>query len=318
MEKTNMEKQIQPNELTIFQQLAIESEVASIIDNCANDIEKAYYTFMKFALVEEKYLIAYKHEFMKYVDESVVNDCINYRYMQMIPAYLYVAKFIYDIKTMLGEECGTLRVLKQPQVVVKSKFVVFMRELLTYIPVTAKAIMDGILRENDGDLDFLYPVMLVLKNDATPENDVIEQNVGYDVKIKLLSTPMSRLPILNIQAEEARMRKQASIESLGGEDKIKTILDGLLGFVKSSIENNEDIMTVSLQFGGDAEDDGYEDETVEKLVHVVKKIDKASGKVVSVKEFDTQKDATDYIKNIVKDYPEIVKRFNFIVELIEV
>ena len=79
MEKTNMEKQIQPNELTIFQQLAIESEVASIIDNCANDIEKAYYTFMKFALVEEKYLIAYKHEFMKYVDS----------YLETFSTYLF-------------------------------------------------------------------------------------------------------------------------------------------------------------------------------------------------------------------------------------
>jgi len=314
MEKSEMKKQIQLNELTMFQQIAIESEVASIINDCTSDIEKAYYTFMKLALVDEKYLIAYKHEFIKYVDESVINDCISYRYNQIIPTYLYVAKYIYDIKSMLGEEYGSLRILKQPQIVVKSKFIVFMRELLTFIPVTAKAIMDGILRENDGDLDFLYPVILALKGDATPENDVIEQRVGFDVKIKLLSTPISRVPILNVQAEEERMKRQATIESIGGEERIKTILDGLLGLVKNSLENGEGFTAVS--FTTDDEDNSDE-HPAEKLIHVVKKIDKSNGKVVFTKEFDTQKDATEYIKNIVKDYPDIAKRFNFVVELVE-
>ena len=310
MSKTEMTKQLQLHELTMYQQIALESEVESIIDGCVNDIDKAYYTFMKLALVDEKYLLAYKQEFMKYVDESVVNDCINYRYMEIIPVYLYAAKYMQDIKSMLGEDCGSLKIFKQPKSVIKSKYVVFMRELLTYIPVTAKAIMDSIMREDDGELDFLSPVTLVLKESSSIEADVIEQRVGFDVKIKLLSTPITKVPILNIQAEDERMKRMNTIESLGGEEKIKTILDGLVNMVKNSLEVNSTSMAEPIE--------EIEEEPAEKLIHVVKKIDKSNGQVVFTKEFDTQKQATDYIKKVVEDYPEIIKRFNFIVELTEV
>lgn len=315
MKKLDMQKKlVSENELTIFQQLAIEGEVASIIDSCDTDVDKAYFTFMKLALVEEKYLFVYKQEFSKYVDESVVNDCISYRYTEILPVYLYVAKYIQDLRSMLGQDCGSVRIPKQPQVVVKSKFVVLMREILTYIPVTAKAIMDGILREEAEDLEFLKPVILVLKNINGTDSDVIEQRVGYDVKIKLLSTPLSKMPILNIIAEEERVRHQAMLESMGGEEKIKTILDGLLGLIKRGEASVEDICSDTYV---DEEEDMEEEQPVEKLVHVVKKIDKSTGRVVFSKEFETQAEAADFIKGIVKDYPDIINRFYFKVELME-
>ena len=38
--------------------------------------------------------------------------------------------------------------------------------------------------------------------------------------------------------------------------------------------------------------------------------------VVFEKEFDSRKSATEYVKQIVADYPELTKQYNFEVELI--
>ena len=89
---SNEVKQLQMNELTMFQQIALEAEVVSIMNDCDNDYEKMYYAFLKLALCDEKYLLVYKQEFMKYLEESQVNDLIGYRYKEIIPTYLQRSK----------------------------------------------------------------------------------------------------------------------------------------------------------------------------------------------------------------------------------
>ena len=296
---SNEVKQLQMNELTMFQQIALEAEVVSIMNDCDNDYEKMYYAFLKLALCDEKYLLVYKQEFMKYLEESQVNDLIGYRYKEIIPTYLFIKRYLAEINGMLGEDCGSLRIFKQPIEVIKSKFIVAMRELLTYIPNTASAILDGIIREAEGELDFLIPIAFSLKSDA--EHGAMEQAVGYDVKIKLLSSPIGRAPIMNIQIEDERLQKQNRNEGLSPDERVMKDLSSILGNLIKSV----------------AEEDDDTDEVPEKLVYVVKKIDKSNNQVVFTKQFDTQQQATDYIKGVVKDYPEIAKRFNFAVELVE-
>lgn len=296
---SNEVKQLQMNELTMFQQIALEAEVVSIMNDCDNDYEKMYYAFLKLALCDEKYLLVYKQEFMKYLEESQVNDLIGYRYKEIIPTYLFIKRYLAEINGMLGEDYGSLRIFKQPIEVIKSKFIVAMRELLTYIPNTASAILDGIIREAEGELDFLIPIAFSLKSDA--EHGAMEQAVGYDVKIKLLSSPIGRAPIMNIQIEDERLQKKARNEGLSPDERAMKDLSSILGTLIKSVADDEE----------DA------DEVPEKLVYVVKKIDKSNNQVVFTKQFDTQQQATDYIKGVVKDYPEIAKRFNFAVELVE-
>ena len=298
---SNEIKQLQVNELTMFQQIALEAEVVSIMSDCDNDYEKMYYAFLKLALCDEKYLLVYKQEFMKYLEEDQVNDIIGYRYKEIIPTYLFIKRYLAEINGMLGEDCGSLKIFKQPIEVIKSKFIVAMRELLIYIPNTASAILDGIIKEAEGDLDFLVPIAFSLKNDA--EHGAIEQAVGYDVKIKLLSSPIGRAPIMNLQIEDERLQKKIKNEGLSQEEKVMKIskdLNSIFGTLIKGIADEDD-----------------EDEIPEKLVYVVKKIDKSNNQVVFTKQFDTQQQATDYIKGVVKDYPEIAKRFNFAVELVE-
>ena len=296
---SNEVKQLQMNELTMFQQIALEAEVVSIMNDCDNDYEKMYYAFLKLALCDEKYLLVYKQEFMKYLEESQVNDLIGYRYKEIIPTYLFIKRYLAEINGMLGEDYGSLRIFKQPIEVIKSKFIVAMRELLTYIPNTASAILDGIIREAEGELDFLIPIAFSLKSDA--EHGAMEQAVGYDVKIKLLSSPIGRAPIMNIQIEDERLQKKNRNEGLSPDERVMKDLSSILGNLIKSV----------------AEEDDDTDEVPEKLVYVVKKIDKSNNQVVFTKQFDTQQQATDYIKGVVKDYPEIAKRFNFAVELVE-
>lgn len=300
--ETKETKQLQINELTMYQQVALEGEVAGLLYDITDETERKYLAFIKLALCEEKYLLVYKNEFKKYLDEDVVNDLVRYRYMELIPVYLYVDKFIKEIKGMLGASCGNMKVLKYPVEVVKSKFIMVMRELLEYIPVTAKAILDGICRECSDDLDFIRPLGFALLQEA--QIDVIEQRVGFDVKVKILSTPMDKACITTLAVEEERLKRIARTANLSQEEIVKNCMDTLTSAVKGTIEA---IMEAE-----------QESAVQEKLIYLVKKIDRATGQIVFTKEFETQEEAKNYIKGVVKDYPDIIKRFNFAVELVEV
>ena len=302
MSKTNQKNQMYTEELTLFQQIAVEGEVAAIMHECNSEKEKMYFAYLKLALCDERYLLVYKNEFMKYLDEDQVNDIVGYRYSEIIPVYLFVDKFVRELKGMMGGECGNLRIFKQPIEVVKSKFIVGMRELLTYIPNTASAVLDGIMNSAEADLEFLIPIVFALKQDA--EDTVMEQSVGYDVKIKLLSTPLDKAPIMNLPVEDERLKRNIANEGMSKEERVKNTLDTLAGVIKSVLVSEDD-------------DEDFEDEPTQ-IVYIVEKIDKSNNAVVFTKEFETQQQATEYIKNAVKDYPEIAKRFNFTVKVVEV
>lgn len=306
MKANEEKKQLQLNELTFIQQIALEGEVSALMYNTSDDTEKMYYAFMKLALCEDRHLLVYKSEFKKYLDETIVDDIVRYRYMELIPTYLFINKYIKEIRGMLGEDCGSMRIAKYPVEVVKSKFVLAMRELLTYIPVTANAIIDGISRELEDDIEFLRPITFALKEEAPLS--VIEQQVGYDVKVKLLSAPIDKAPVLSLQIEEERLAKEERLKGMSSEERVKDCLTSLASALDSF---------VALAKGEDPSSSDEYEEAPEKLVYLVKKIDISNGQVVFTKEFDTQKQAADYIKNVVKDYPEIVKRYNFVVELTE-
>lgn len=297
--ETNEIKQLQNEELTMLQQIALEGEVSALMYNVESEDDKIYYAFIKLAICEEKYLLVYKNEFKKYIDETIVDELVRYRYMQLIPTYLFARRYMKEIKGMLGSDCGSLRVSRYPVEIVKSKFALVMREQLTYIPATASAILDSICNEASDEIEFLQPLAFALKQEA--ELDIMEQNVGYDVKLKLLSSSIEKAPVLSLQVEEERVLKSIENEGMTEDDRMKACMNTLAGLFKSVVEAVE-------------EEDKRQPE---KLVYVVKKIDKANGQVVFTKEFDTQKQAADYIKSAVESYPEITKRFNFAVELME-
>ena len=228
MNKTNEVKQMQVNELTMFQQIAVEAEVMSIMGDCdeEDEYELKYSAFLKLALCNEKYLLVYKNEFMKYLDEEVVNELVGYRYTGIVPIYLFIHKYLNELRSMVGLDCGSLRLFSMPKKVIQSKFIVAMRELLTYIPNTASALLDGLVAQGGEELEFLYPIIFALKQEV--EDSIVEKNVGYDVKLKLLSTPLNMAPILNIQVEDERLLKMIKNEGMSYEERIKELTKELL------------------------------------------------------------------------------------------
>lgn len=304
MEKL-VQAQLQTNELTVYQQIALEGEVAAIMYNCGSEKEKSYYAFLKLALCDDRHLLVYKNEFMKYMDEYVINTLIGYRYTGIVPSYLFAAHYITEIRSMLGNSCGALRIAEQPVAVVKSRFANAMREMANFIPTQVDAILNEIININNGELDFMTSMVFALKQSL--EFGPMEQQIAYDAKIKLLSQPLDKIPMLNFAMEEERIKQQSSMPSMASKFDSNCLKD-IVGLVSDMVNNlaNEDIMS------------GASTDTDEKLVYVVKKIDKANNQVVFTKEFDTQKQATEFVKDIIKSYPEIGRRFNFTVELVEV
>ena len=301
-QKATKKEFVTQENLTIFQHIALEGEVAVTILRANTPTEKLIGAYTLLVCCEEKYIYLYKAELSKYIDEHILNDLISYRYTNIFPVHLFVDRMLDIIKGMLGESCGDLIVREYPVEVIKSKFVVGLREINYYIPELTNAFLDcmnnKITDDNENDLEFLQPIILVLKN--TLNDNPSEKDMPMDSKIKLLSLEIDKLPVMDLDSEVKRIKTDKEFEGLSQKERIEKCMKKLFGV------SDEELSTVQEQ----------EDNQVPVTVYKVKKINKTNGMVVFEKEFDSRKSATEYIKQIVADYPELTKQYNFEVELI--
>lgn len=302
-QKATKKEFVTQENLTIFQHIALEGEVAVTILRANTPTEKLIGAYTLLVCCEEKYIYLYKAELSKYIDEHILNDLISYRYTNIFPVHLFVDRMLDIIKGMLGESCGDLIVREYPVEVIKSKFVVGLREISYYIPELTNAFLDCMNNkitddDNKDDLEFLQPIILVLKN--TLNDNPSEKDMPMDSKIKLLSLEIDKLPVMDLDGEIKRIKTDKEFEGLSQKERIEKCMKKLFGV------SDEELSTVQEQ----------EDNQVPVTVYKVKKINKTNGMVVFEKEFDSRKSATEYIKQIVADYPELTKQYNFEVELI--
>lgn len=284
------------SELTLIQQTALEGEVALVMYRANTETEELIGAYTILACCEEKYLYLYKQELTKYFDEVIVDELVRYRYTEILPVHLFVDRMVDILKGMQGHDCGSLRVLEFPNEVIKNKFVVGIREISKYIPNLVGIFLDALLNKLDDDLEFLVPLIFVLK-EALEENPA-EKDIGVDGKIKLLSLDVDKLPVIDLPSEDDRLKVMNEMDGLTQQEKIEHCMKKLFGV-------SDELKTVK-------EQDNQENQVT---VYKVKKINKTNGMVVFEKEFNSRKEATEYVKQIVTDYPELTKQYNFAVEL---
>lgn len=284
------------SELTLIQQTALEGEVALVMYRANTETEELIGAYTILACCEEKYLYLYKQELTKYFDEVIVDELVRYRYTEILPVHLFVDRMVDILKGMQGHDCGSLRVLEFPNEVIKNKFVVGIREISKYIPNLVGIFLDALLNKLDDDLEFLVPLIFVLK-EALEENPA-EKDIGVDGKIKLLSLDVDKLPVMDLPSEDDRLKVMNEMDGLTQQEKIEHCMKKLFGV-------SDELKTVT-------EQDNQENQVT---VYKVKKINKTNGMVVFEKEFNSRKEATEYVKQIVTDYPELTKQYNFAVEL---
>ena len=284
------------SELTLIQQTALEGEVALVMYRANTETEKLIGAYTIIACCEEKYLYLYKQELTKYFDEVIVDELVRYRYTEILPVHLFVDRMVDILKSMQGHDCGSLRVLEFPNEVIKNKFVVGIREISKYIPNLVGIFLDALLNKLDDELEFLIPLVVVLKE--TLEENPAEKDIGVDGKIKLLSLDVDKLPVMDLPSEDDRLKVMNEMDGLTQQEKIEHCMKKLFGV-------SDELKTVKEQ----------ENQENQVTVYKVKKINKTNGMVVFEKEFNSRKEATEYVKQIVTDYPELTKQFNFAVEL---
>ena len=284
------------SELTLIQQTALEGEVALVMYRANTETEELIGAYTILACCEEKYLYLYKQELTKYFDEVIVDELVRYRYTEILPVHLFVDRMVDILKGMQGHDCGSLRVLEFPNEVIKNKFVVGIREISKYIPNLVGIFLDALLNKLDDELEFLVPLIFVLK-EALEENPA-EKDIGVDGKIKLLSLDVDKLPVMDLPSEDDRLKVMNEMDGLTQQEKIEHCMKKLFGV-------SDELKTVK-------EQDNQENQVT---VYKVKKINKTNGMVVFEKEFGSRKEATEYVKQIVTDYPELTKQYNFAVEL---
>ena len=301
-QKATKKEFVTQENLTIFQHIALEGEVAVTMLRANTPTEKLIGAYTLLACCEEKYIYLYKAELSKYIDEPILNDLISYRYTNIFPVHLFVDRMLDIVRGMLGESCGDLVIKEYPIVVIKSKFIVGLREISYYIPELTNAFLDcmnnTIANDNKSDLEFLQPIILVLKSSSTTNPS--EKGMPIDSKIKLLSLDIDKLPVMDLNGEVQRIKAEKELEGLSQKERIEKCMKKLCGV------SDEDLSTIQEQ----------EDNQTPITIYKVKKINKTNGMVVFEKEFDSRKSATEYVKQIVADYPELTKQYNFEVELI--
>ena len=287
--------QLKTSELTLLQKVALEGEIAGEIYEAKSDTEKLIKAFTRLATCEEMFLLVYKQEYCKYFDPETVDELVRYRYLELVPVNLYAKKLIQDIKKISGSDCGSMMVKAMPVEIIKSKFALIVLELAKYIPSTMKALLDSMLRQLEGELDYLNPVILAISDSLLEEG--VEKSVAYESKLKILSIAIETVPILSFTQEIENAKRAIKEEGMTPQQKVESRVKEIASAVGAALGANVDVKMV-------------------QTAYKVKKIDKNNGMVVFEKEFDSRKEASDYINNIAENYPELIKQYNFEVELI--
>lgn len=287
--------QVQPGNLTMLQQIALEGEVSALLYDINDEAEKKLITFIKLGMCKDKHILLYKNEFKKYISSEIVDNFVSCRYLNIIPTYLFADMLVSILEQSAVTTCGNTYISKFPPEIIKSKFVMVMREITTYMPYTACAILDEIQTKINSNLSFLFPIIFLLKGQAESEKDSSnEKNVDYALKVKLLSSILGigKAPLLNLEIEE-------QIQKSREKDISEKLNDIIYESMKALVSP-----TGELKF----EDD---EELHDGLIFIVEKIDRISGQVVFEKGFKTSQEASSYIKRIVDEYPAISERFKF-------
>ena len=321
--------------LTYLQKAAIKGEIAFALSTAAHNAEMKYRVYLILKEVDEKY----KGLILSCVKESITGnkDDIDRIYLEVlnntVPVWLWVDEIIADIKLHLNTAEAGLSVLtgsrldidksQERKNIIESAFIFFAREAMMISPDATEQLLDKI--QNDYDLEFLHNACFYLKN-GCPEvrelkkdraHEIPEEIMSclFDVKrILSFSIESKALSILNKAEKKANKRYQEiTKQPLPTED-----IQEEIGTTGTIIESNSITHEQLSQYISDKIAELFEGVVTSTpktnsadTVYVVKKVFTDSGLSTDIRICRTKEEAIDFVKKIIREYPELANTCEF-------
>lgn len=317
--------------LTYLQKVAIKGEIGFALSTSAHNAEMKFRTYLMLREVEDKYkpfIIECIKEAITF-DESIIDRIYLEVISNTVPVWLWVEEAIADIKLHLvmadaglagitGTRLGINKVQERKNLI-ESAFIMFAREAIILSPDAAEQLLEEVV--NDYDLDFLHNACFYLK-DCCAEIRTIKKSTEipdelmscmFDIK-KTLSfiVETKSLSALNKAEKKSRYQKITK-QPLPTQEPSDEVFVGNITVDAGTITHEELSNYISEKiaelFDGSANKKVTPPSS--DTVYVVKKVFTDSGLSTDIRICRTEEEAINFVKKIVREYPELANTCEF-------
>ena len=312
--------------LTYLQKVALKGDISFAFLSASHDTEIKFRAYLILKGVIPK-LRPFFAECMKEAltfDTSVI-DCLSLEVANnQVPVWLWIEEAVADIKLQLSlTENKYSDVLLHPlsldkaverQNLIESAFVFFAREAAGISTLATEQLLDKILEDND--LEFLHNACFYLKGYcAEVRKEKIEDEQVPEEIMACLFNPRKTLDFLIetkflklLNASERQEKKQRKRARKKQAESEKQRIRGDVGL--DEIPRKEAMKCISDTI---AEIFGSPIKVMDspRDVYVVKKVFPESGMSTDIRICKTAKEAVDFVKKILKEYPELAGTCEF-------
>lgn len=320
--------------LTYLQKVALKGEIGFALSTSAHNAEMKFRIYLILKEVEDKF----KPFIIECVKESVTFDesIIDRIYLEVVnnstPIWLWIEEVIADIKLQLTlADAGlagitgsrlSINKVQERKNLIESAFILFARETSILSPHGTDQLLDEIL--NDYDLEFLHNACFYLKNDIAELKqfkkieDSPEKLMSclFDIKRTLsFSIESKALSMLNkMEKKESQFHRVAHQPLPTEELKGNFVITG--NFSSDTTITHEELSNyisekIAELFEGHTHPTN---QNHSNTVYVVKKVFTDSGLSTDIRVCKTEEEAVNFIKKIIREYPELTNTCKFQVE----
>lgn len=322
-------------QLTYLQKAALKGEIGFALSTSSHDTEIKFRTYLILKEVEDKF----KPFIIECIKEAVTFDetIIDRIYLEIlngtVPVWLWVEETIADIKIHLTSAQISSSVLtglklsinklQERKNLIESAFVLFAREAMMISPLAVEQLLGEILEDND--LDFLQSACFYLKESCKEiqkfkDSDEVPDKLMsclFDIK-KILSFGIETKELSRLNRFENKQRTYEKItkQPLPTEITGEVLAEG--SFTVTSEEISQYISEkIAELFEGNVSNHSYlKPKQPSNTVYVVKKVFTDSGISTDIRVCRSEEEAVNFIKKIIKEYPELTNVCEFQVERI--
>lgn len=326
-------------QLTYLQKAALKGEIGFALSTSSHDTEIKFRTYLILKEVEDKF----KPFIIECIKEAVTfNETIIDRiYLEIlngtVPVWLWVEEAIADIKIRLNSARMSFSVLtglklsidklQERKNLIESAFVLFAREAMMISPSAVEQLLEEVLEDND--LDFLQSACFYLKEGC---KEIKKFKNSEEVPVKLMSCLFDIKKILNFGIETKKLsrlnrfeKQQRTYEKITKQPLPTEITGEVVAEGSFTVDNtftSEEISQyisekIAELFEGNISTHSYlKPKQSSNTVYVVKKVFTDSGISTNIRVCKSEEEAVNFIKKIIKEYPELTNVCEFQVERI--
>jgi hypothetical protein len=326
-------------QLTYLQKAALKGEIGFALSTSSHDTEIKFRTYLILKEVEDKF----KPFIIECIKEAVTFDetIINRIYLEIlngtVPVWLWVEEAIADIKIHLNSAQISSSILtglklsidklQERKNLIESAFILFAREAMMISPLAVKQLLEEVLEDND--LDFLQSACFYLQESC---KEIQKFKNSEEVPDKLMSCVFDIKKILSFGIETKELsrlnrfeKKQKTYEKVTKQPLPTEITGEVVAEGSFTVDNtftSEEISQyisekIAELFEGNVSTHSYlKPKQPSSTVYVVKKVFTDSGISTNIRVCRSEEEAVNFIKKIIKEYPELTNVCEFQVERI--